>query len=58
MKQHRPWFDEECSGYLDQKKRAKVRWLQGPSQRNVDNLKSVSRAASRHFRKKGGKSES
>jgi len=52
MKQHKPWFDEEYSGCLDQKKQAKVRWLQDPSQRNVDNWKSVRRAASRHFRNK------
>jgi hypothetical protein len=29
-----------------------VRWLENPSPRNVDNLKSVRRAASRHFRNK------
>ena len=22
-KQHKPWFDEECLGFLDQRKRAK-----------------------------------
>jgi len=47
MNKHKPWFDEECSGILDQKKQAKVRWLQDPSQRKVDNLKSVRREASR-----------
>ena len=24
LKQHRPWFDEECLGFLDQKKHAKM----------------------------------
>jgi len=52
LKQHKPWFDEECSGFLDQKKQAKVRWLQDPSQRNVDNLKSARHEASKQFRKK------
>ena len=52
LEQHKPWFDEECSGFLDQKKQAKVRWLQDPSQRKVDNLKSVRHEASRQFRKK------
>jgi len=31
LKQRKPWFDEERSGFLYQKKRAKVRWLQDPS---------------------------
>jgi len=52
LKQHKTWFDEECSGFLEQKKQAKVRWLQDSSQRKVDNLKSVRREASRQFRKK------
>jgi hypothetical protein len=24
MKQHKPWFDEECLGILDQRKQAKM----------------------------------
>jgi len=24
LKQHRPWFDEECLGFLDQRKQAKM----------------------------------
>jgi hypothetical protein len=24
VKQHKPWFDEECSGFLDQRKQAKM----------------------------------
>jgi hypothetical protein len=31
-KQHKPWFDEECSKFLDQRKRAKMQWLQNPNQ--------------------------
>ena len=40
-KQHKPWFDEECLGFLDQRKRTKTQWVQDPSQSNVDNLNSV-----------------
>jgi len=40
-KQHKPWFDEECLGFLDQRKRAKIQWVQDPCQSNVDNLNSV-----------------
>jgi hypothetical protein len=36
LKQHKPWFDEECLGFLDQRKRAKLQWIQDPSQNNVD----------------------
>ena len=50
--QHKPWFDEECLGFLDERKRAKMQWIQDPSQRNVDNLHSVKREVSRHFRNK------
>ena len=32
-KQNKPWFDEECVGFLDQRKRAKLQWIQGPRQR-------------------------
>ena len=52
MKQHKPWFDEECLGILDQRKRAKMQWIQDPSQNNVENLNNVRRDASRHFRNK------
>jgi hypothetical protein len=27
MKQHKPWFDEECLGILDQRKQAKIQWI-------------------------------
>ena len=51
-KQHKPWFDEECLGFLDQRKRTKMQWVQDPCQSNVDNLNSVRREVSRHFRNK------
>ena len=52
MKQHKPWFYEECLGILDQRKQAKMQWIQDPSQSNVHTLNKVRRDASRHFRNK------
>ena len=52
LKRHKPWFDKECLGVLDQRKQAKMQWIQDPSQSNVNNLNNVRRDASRHFRKK------
>ena len=37
---------------MDQRKRAKILWIQDPSQSNVDNLNKVRREVSRHFRNK------
>ena len=51
-KQHKPWFDEECLGFLDQRKQAKMQWVQDPCQSYVHNLNSVRREVSRHFRNK------
>jgi len=31
LKQHKPWFDEECLRFLDQRKQAKMQWVQKPS---------------------------
>ena len=31
FKQNKPWFDEECLGFLDQRKRAKIQWVRDPS---------------------------
>jgi len=52
LKQHKPWFDEECLGFLDQRKQAKKQWAHDPSQSNVDNLNNVRHDASRLFREK------
>ena len=52
MKQHKLWFDEEWLGFLDQRKQAKMQWVQVPSQKNVDNRNNVRREASRYFRDK------
>ena len=38
--------------FLDQRKQAKIQWIQDPSQSMVDNLNNVRREVSRHFRNK------
>ena len=52
LKRHKPWLDKEFVGFLDQRKQAKMHWIQDPSRSNVDNLNNVRRGASRHFRNK------
>jgi hypothetical protein len=52
LKKRKPWFDEECTKLLDQRKQAKLQWLQDPSEINGNNLNNVRREASRHFRNK------
>jgi hypothetical protein len=41
QKQHKPWFDEECSQVLGQRKQAKMQWIQNPNQSNSDNLNKL-----------------
>ena len=31
LKQHKPWFDKEYVDFLDQRKQAKMQWIQDPS---------------------------
>jgi hypothetical protein len=50
LKKHKPLFDEGCSKLLDQRKLAKLQWLQDPSEINGDNLNNIRRETSRHFR--------
>ena len=45
LKHHKPWFDKERVGLLDQRKQAKMQWIQDPSRYNVDNLNNVRRDA-------------
>jgi hypothetical protein len=49
---HKPWFDEECSKLVDQRKQAKLQWLQDLSEVNEDNFNNVRLEASRYFRNK------
>ena len=52
LKQHKPWFDEECLSSLNQRMRATTQWVQDPSQSNIFNLNNVRREVRRHFRNK------
>jgi RNAse (barnase) inhibitor barstar len=52
FKKHKPWFDEGCPKLLDQRKQAKLQWLQDPIEVNGDNLNNGRREDSRHFRNK------
>jgi hypothetical protein len=52
LMKHKPWFDEGCSKLLYKRKQTKLQWLQDPREINWDNLNSIRREASRHFRNK------
>ena len=52
LKQHKLCFDEECLHFLDQRRPAKMQWVQDPSQSNVHNMNNERREATRHFRNK------
>jgi len=52
LKEHKPWFGEECLGCLGQGKHAKMQWIQDPRKNKVDDLNSVRCEASRHCRNK------
>jgi hypothetical protein len=52
LKKHKPWFDKMCSELLDQRKQAKLQWLQYPSDINGNNLNKVRWKASIHLRNK------
>jgi hypothetical protein len=47
LKQHKPWFDNECSLLLYEGKQAKFSWLQNQSLTNGDNLNIVRYETSR-----------
>ena len=49
LKQHKPRFNEERLRFLDQKKQAKMQWLQDRKQSNLDNINNVRCKTSRHF---------
>jgi len=58
LKQHKIWFDEQCSKLLNQRKEAKLQRFQHPDQANGDNLNSVKCKTSKNFRKREGISKS
>jgi hypothetical protein len=39
LKKHKPWFDEALSKFVDQRKQAKLQWLQDPTEINGGKLK-------------------
>jgi hypothetical protein len=41
MEQHKPWFYEEHSKFVDQKRHAKLQWLQDSLQINADNMNNM-----------------
>ena len=51
-KQHEPWFYEECSLFLDQRKQAKMQWLLDPNKSNIHIVSNVRHEASGQFRNK------
>jgi hypothetical protein len=51
LKLNKPLLDGECSKLIDQRKQAKLQWLQNQNQINGDNLKNL-RNESRISRKK------
>jgi hypothetical protein len=52
LKKHKPWFDKACLTLVDQRKDAKLQWLQDQTEINWDNLNNVRHEASRRFRSK------
>jgi hypothetical protein len=50
LKCNKLWLDDEFSKLIDQRKEAKLQWLQNPSQINEDNLQNLRREISRIFR--------
>jgi hypothetical protein len=52
LKKHKPWFDEGCSKILEQRKQAKLQWVQDQSEVNGDNLNNVGHETISHFRNK------
>jgi hypothetical protein len=52
LKHRKQWFGGECSKLFDRRKKAKLQWLQDPSEASEDNLSDVTWEASRYFRNK------
>jgi hypothetical protein len=49
LRNYKPWFDKRCSKLLDQRKQAKLQWLQDSCEISMDNLNNVRCEGSRHF---------
>jgi len=48
LQHHKPCFDEECLGFLDQRKQDKMQWVQDRSQSNVGDINNLRCEASTH----------
>jgi hypothetical protein len=49
LKHNKPWFGDECSKLIDQRKQDKLLWLQNPKETNRDYLQNRRKEASRIF---------
>jgi hypothetical protein len=54
LKKHKLWFHQACSELVDQRKQAKLQWLQYPREVNGDNLNNTRREASKYVGEKWG----
>jgi hypothetical protein len=54
LMKNKSWFDEGCPKLLDQRKQAKLQWLQDKSDINEDHLNNIRRETSRHFKNRKG----
>jgi hypothetical protein len=52
LKHNKPWFDDECSKLIEQRKQAQLQLLKNPSQINGDELKNLRSETSGPFRNK------
>jgi hypothetical protein len=52
LKHNKPRFHDECSKLIDQRKQAKLQWLQNPSRIIGENLQNSRRETRRIFTKK------
>jgi hypothetical protein len=57
LRKHTQWLDAGCSKLLDQRKQAKMQWLQDLHEINWDNLHNIRYEASRHLGNRKGISE-
>lgn len=53
-KLHKPWFDNECSEFVDRRKQPRLEWLQTPAQNYADNLNHVVPKNIKYFMKEAG----
>jgi hypothetical protein len=49
LKKQEPWLDKGCSKLLDQRKQAKLQWLQDPNEINWNDLNNVGTSSQKTF---------